>query len=171
MDDKLKVAVALMSENKCVDTSDGWYFSERQKQRNAIEDLFKSATIFKTAVSNLVGSGVAGGTIPVVVGGVAVPSPEPSSSSSSSSSSPSSNKLATPIHTATPLVINNYNNMSIFGKEVVGNDGRKILLTQRETTKEDYEGDSSASSQKRFMDMNLNHVTLSTATASARCPA
>ena len=153
MHDKLKVAVALMlsTENKCVDTSDGlsWYFySERQKQRNAIENLFKSATIFKTAVSNLVGSGVAGGTIPVVVGGVAVPSPEPSSSSY-----PSSNKLATPIHTATPLVINNYNNMSIFGKEVVGNDGRKILLTQRETTKEDYEGDSSASSQKGFMDM------------------
>jgi hypothetical protein len=77
--------------------------------------------------------------------------------------------------TGYPLIINNKLGVSIFGKEVVDmdgfNDGRKIILTQRETTKADSEGDSSASSQKRFMDMNLNHVTLSTATASARCPA
>ena len=41
------------------------------------------------------------------------------------------------------------------------NDGRKIILTQRETTKADSAGDSSASSQKGFMDMNLNHRAVS----------
>jgi hypothetical protein len=68
-----------------------------------------------------------------------------------------------------PLIINNKLGVSIFGKEVVDmdgfNDGRKIILTQRETTKADSEGDSagdsSASSQKGFMDMNLNHRAVS----------
>jgi hypothetical protein len=58
------------------------------------------------------------------------------------------------------VVINNHNSLgvSLLGKEVVGmdgfNDGRKIILTQRETTKEDDEGDSS-------VDMNLNHRAMS----------
>ena len=64
-----------------------------------------------------------------------------------------------------PLIINNKLGVSIFGKEVVDmdgfNDGRKIILTQRETTKADSAGDSSASSQKGFMDMNLNHRAVS----------